>query len=196
VTEPFDYRHKDGNSGVTFNSNAELGATSYINFNGGQRANTLVAVPRYIGAEGLRLGTMRWWCSATGDADVRVGIYASTAMKNLYPSSLIIDCGVQSLATGGNKVWTPNTVLTGPGVVWFAWLASTANGQVIGPLSNLTKPSPFTFLGRTQPTSSNHYVGVTVAQAYGVLPATFPAGAALLASNTSPFLPQWDNKVF
>lgn len=191
LVEPFDYAHKSGNSGVTLDNAAEYTSSLAQTFNGGQHANVLRAVPRYVGVKGLRLGVLEWSVSSPGDADVRLGVYTATSTKNLYPAALVVDCGVQSMSTGGRKTWTADVTLA-QGVVWFVWVASTANGQVMS-VPNAPKSRAFTFLGKS---GSTYYAGFTAPYTYGALPATFPAGGTLFTVNASPTIPFFYNDVF
>ena len=97
----------------------------------------------------------------------RLGIYINTGEG--YPGALVLDAGTANTGTGGDKIITFSQNL-GPGLYWLAMLAdNTFTWQ--GSWSQ----NSFVRLGSTGAVA---YVSgaVSVAQAYGVLPSTFPAG--------------------
>lgn len=188
MVEPFDYKHKNGNSGVTLYNNAENPMLASTAFNGGMFGNQIFATPRYVGAVGLRLAWVEWIVTDPQPTNVRFGIYLSSGPKNLYPTTLDVDAGALSMSVGaGTRLrWTVNRTYT-QGVIWLAWLASSSSGQVVGVTPTLVHPTAHAFLGKTAPSQSNLASGLIVAQAYGAMPATFPAGAAAQVNGTPAF---------
>ena len=110
------------------------------------------------------------------NVSARLGIYASSAM---LPTNLVLDAGTVSLATAGQKMISISQALA-KGIYWFCIL-SNATGTA--QLYRYSTGAPNFCLNTTF--GENTYNGYKVAQAYGALPATFPASPAL---NTNTFL--------
>ena len=109
---------------------------------------------------------------AAAGAVCRLGLYTSAA--NGYPSSLVGDSGQIDISTVTFKSVTTSLSLA-PGIYWLAFLGGTAGG-------NLRALSNSLMFGHQGSASSQGALGISVAQSYGALPATFPAGASQNAS--------------
>jgi len=124
---------------------------------------------RVIDRIGFRVTT-----AAGAGGVARCGIYQATSATNIYPSALVLDSGELVTTSTGVKSASVNQNLDPDVLYWFALLFGVAAPQVsevdsglrvLGLSSALVTPAQSLF----------------VAQAYGALPATFPAGATLEA---------------
>lgn len=135
---------------------------------------TLRARPWVAGRDGTvtSLGTV----CAVGVATsvVRIGIYEAGA--DGYPAGLVVESGELDCSTAGRKLGTGLSEALDPSKVY--WLAAlggvaAANLRLIG--TQLSIGMAFVGAADATVTPPN---GIAVAQSYGALPATFPAGAA------------------
>jgi len=111
---------------------------------------------------------------ATGvaTAKARIGLYDSDA--NGGPGTLLVDSGEFDCASNGRKLTTGLSVAISAGkVYWFAAIGGTA-------APNLALISTAVFMNAmvaaSGATAGSVCVAVSVAQSYGALPGTFPAG--------------------
>lgn len=104
----------------------------------------------------------------TGAGVSRLGIYTD---DGCYPASLVLDAGTVNVATAGWKEIAIDQTLT-PGLYWIV-VHPEVNHSVDG------NPQDFvpSLLGFDPRNLAKH--SWLIAQAYGALPATFPAGATL-----------------
>lgn len=104
----------------------------------------------------------------TGAGVSRLGIYTD---DGCYPDSLVLDAGTINVSTGGWKEITINQTLP-PGLYWIV-VHPEVNHSVDG------NPQDFvpSLLGFDPRNLAKH--SWRIAQTYGALPATFPAGATL-----------------
>ena len=102
----------------------------------------------------------------------RLGIYADSGM---YPAALVLDAGAIVTTANGNISITISQALNEGTLYWLSFIAGAAF-TVNGVASADTLP----ILGYSNvPASQNPFL--TVAQAYGALPGTFPGGGAITA---------------
>lgn len=136
--------------------------------------DTLYAVPFWSGSGGTldRLALQVTTLAASGTA--RVGIYATKARSNIYPGALVAGSAQLDTSTTGVKADTGYTASLEPNrYYWAVVLTGTAAPVIRG----IGVASTQTILGVTSTSFSADQTMLTVAQAYGALPATFPAGA-------------------
>lgn len=118
-------------------------------------------------------------------AKARIGIYDSDS--NGYPGTLLAESGELDCSTNGRKLTTGLSVSLNPAkVYWVAFIGGTANPNLAVMNTNL-------YLGVTVAAAATSaavgMVGLTVVQAYGSMPGTFPAGAAGLSTATNVPVP-------
>jgi hypothetical protein len=109
----------------------------------------------------------------------RCGIYSDTGA--LYPGSLLLDGGEISTSTTGVKSTTINQALSAGSMYWFAFLASVAVTIRCFAVASL---APVLGFGNTLSTAPN--LGLYAAQAYGALPANFPAVPTMIVAAPIP----------
>jgi len=147
--------------------------------------NTIYAAP-WVEAEGCTLDYMGIRNTNTsGTAVVRLGIYKATSATNLYPGELVKDTGaVGSMAATGAKTiaLSPNVTLEPNTLYWFVLLFGTAGVA----LRRVVPGSGHAIFGVNNAFDSEIQRGLTVAQTYGALPSTFPAGAAVISTGDVP----------
>lgn len=147
---------------------------------------TLFAIPFMTGRGGTidRIAFEVTTVSAAG-GKARVGIYSSTdTYGNPYPNKLIIDGGEFAVdAATGVKSTTISQALPEGVLLWAVYLCGTAAPTVRGILGQAC----YGLLGQPSTIGTTIYTELSVAQAYGALPSTFPAGAAL-TSATIPLI--------
>lgn len=141
--------------------------------------DTLYAVP-YLEVRGGTLDRIGIYLSGAAAGNFRLGIYRATSFTNLYPNNLVLDAGVVTFAAGLRaatiaQALQPNTLY---------WLALLAESTPANPPYALDLGGTLPMLGWTNTFTSQTWC--SVAQAYGALPATFTAGAALLG--TTPLM--------
>lgn len=102
----------------------------------------------------------------------RVGIYEATSDTNLYPGALVVDSGQFDCTTTGVKSATISATLKPNTLYWFAYHLGGATSTLR--LLNTTSTPNVMGFGAALGGSSRS--GLTGAQAYGALPATYNAG--------------------
>lgn len=114
-------------------------------------------------------------------SNARVGIYTDNG--NLYPGALVADCGSISTATTGVKTYATNLPVTLlPGLYWLV-IVGDGTAPTIRAL-NVNSMSPI--LGLDSGLGTAWGVGWSVAFTFAALPATFPAGGAVLSAAPIP----------
>lgn len=112
----------------------------------------------------------------------RCGIYAATSDVNLYPNARILDAGEILTSTTGLKAATINQVLTANTLYWLVYLAGTAAATI----RCLAVAGCSALLGLDNALGAAPAIGIQVNQAYGALPATFPAGGSVITAVPIP----------
>jgi len=137
-------------------------------------ANRLYAIPFIVSRKSTydRIG-MKCTTLSAGHS-VRLGIYKDGT--NLYPSTLVLDCGTVSVAATGHKEITIDQQLT-KGIYW---LVAVSDGTPIVAGVYLET----TVLGLQPNELTYPYVGWYVAFSYAALPATFTAGGTIIANQS------------
>lgn len=147
---------------------------------------TLYAYP-FISGRGGTLDRIAFNVTTVGGAGsvARVGIYTATSDTNLYPDALVVDGGEQNTnASTGVKSSNINISLTPNKLYWLVFLCGTSAPVVRG----LQVSSMQNILGLDNTLSTANGQGLTVAQAYGALHATFPGSATVLTSTPHPLI--------
>lgn len=109
-----------------------------------------------------------------GPKHARVGIYTATSTINLYPNALVVDGGILTLSTG-LQVNAINTTVQ-PNVLYWGVIVFEDMVDVSATTTGFREhhECPIGGVSNTFGVQS----GIRVAQAYGVLPANYPAGAS------------------
>lgn len=134
-------------------------------------ANTLYALPFPV-QRSATFTAARFICNAVGGAGAlgRIGIYGSISDTNIYPDALILDIGAADISAVGGpgiKNFVINQTLL-PDWYWLAYISNDAVATIFYPSQTICGWS-----GDFGGSASN---GISVAQAYGALPANFPGG--------------------
>lgn len=108
----------------------------------------------------------------------RVGIYSATSATNIYPNARVLDSGALSAAATGLVSATISQALTG-GTLYWAIVASSHNNIAMRLIS---QNDHLQTLGVGTAALGTFHTRLHVAQAYGALPANYPAGATLAAT--------------
>jgi hypothetical protein len=189
MAELFDFWHKNGNSLLTLDSSAQRASHNQQEASDPPIADELCAVLYYVGEQGIDLATLALEIRfSTGAANMRMGVYScqQASSKLLYPQTLIADFGEVALAPVGQKTWTANQQLPA-GMYWIAWNVSATTCRW-SRLETQGHSDVYSYLG-SDGTSGVENGSIYVAHPYGALPATFPAGAAVRPTSTSPPVP-------
>jgi len=110
----------------------------------------------------------------------RAGIYRATSLRELYPSGLVVDGGeFATTGANGNRDAVVNVVLQ-PWLYWRVVLFGVAAPTISECGAGI--PGMNDILGWQAANPPAPWSIATVAQAYGALPSTFPAGLALSAT--------------
>jgi hypothetical protein len=175
-----DYRHTGG-SGLEIWYGNFITATALTT--GAPAIGTLRAFPYIAPTRGGTLDRIAFTVTTLLAGNARVGIYNSTSEQNIYPSTLVVDGGDFSTATATVKSTTISVNLVPSRLYWLVHLCGTgaATLRAVGLTS-----APNIGLNNTLPTTPN--VGISVAQAYGALPATFPAGGTAITAVPIPLI--------
>jgi hypothetical protein len=110
--------------------------------------------------------------AAAGGA--RLGIYADNG--NLYPGNLVIDAGAVTTASTGVRSESCVQALSEGALYWLSLLAGAAYN-----LNGVASADTLPILGFPNTLNGTQNPMINVSQAYGALPATFPAGGSILA---------------
>jgi len=139
-------------------------------------ANTLQAIPFFSPWRGGRVDRISAEVTVGAAGNVRLGIYRATSLTDIYPGALIVDGGEADVTGAGVKTLNVDVPLWPGWLYWAVWHGAvaptvraldTSAGAII-PL--LGVPSTF---------GANPGGYISVADAYGALPATFTAGGAV-----------------
>lgn len=122
------------------------------------------------------------------NAVCRIGIYL--AGSNGYPTTLIGESGQINLSGSGAGARTASVDISvdGDKSYWVAFLGGSASAYLINPIQSLSNMDIY---GVTAPTGSTSFAagsGITVSQAYGTMPLTFPAGAVQQQTQVQPLI--------
>lgn len=142
--------------------------------------DTLYAVP-FMSCRSGTVDRLGFEVTIVGGAGskTRAGIYTSSGLKNLYPKTLVVDGGEFDTSSGANvKAAVISQLLLPNTLYWFVILSGTATPTVRGVLG----PDVWPILGYPSTLGANPQTLLSVAQAYGTLPSTFPAGATAVSS--------------
>ena len=133
--------------------------------------NTLFAVP-FPCPEDMVILELAVRVNAGGGAGsvARCGIYQATSPTNIYPRTLIIETGELDTSASGLKKTTISQQLYRGTLYWLAYLAGVAAPSVYGGDTALH------VIGHLSDMTGVTYV--TKAQAYGAMPALFPASGS------------------
>lgn len=108
---------------------------------------------------------------AVASKNIRIGLYSSKGVNNIYPDTLLVDSGDISTGTTGRKIHTLSQALTAGRVYWLA-VSSDASVTIQG--SSTGGYNPLLGFHSTVPLTLRRYLDTTFT--HGALPATFPAG--------------------
>jgi hypothetical protein len=179
--EPNAYSGHTGGGGLAIwyalgsNNNSSLTTGAVV-------ANTLYAIPFVapFRAGPPTLDRLAFNVTTLLAGNGRAGIYNSTSVTNLYPSSLVIDGGSIATGTTGVKAATISQALT-PGklywAVFVADVAATLRTHQAGTVGGILG------FDSTLPNGGNR--GISVAFTFAALPGTFPVSAALITTGTN-----------
>jgi len=144
-----------------------------------QTANTMRGHTCFI-PPGATIDRLSFEVTTAVAGNARVGIYAMKSDTNIYPGALLVDGGEFSTGTTGHKIATVSAVAN-DGWYWFVYHGSAAA------IIRTPARSNYMFLGTAigaTPGTTGQGHGLDVSRTYGALPATFPAGAALITTSS------------
>lgn len=177
----WDHRHAGTGGGLEVwhlvNSNGQNALTT-----GAPSANILRAFPFVAPARGGVLDRIGYNITTTVAGNTRVGIYTATSESNLYPAALVVDSG--SIVNAQTvKTATINVALTPGSLYWVVMLGDAAPTVRAMGIANCSF-----LLGYDNTLGTAGNAGLSVAFNYAALPATFPAGAAMIQAVPIPCL--------
>lgn len=187
MTQPWDFRHAPGGSGLTlpFSANEQQMAAGNVSSPDSLAPSWLAVRPIMIGDNGAVVSKIGISLFGTGMfGTLRAGIYACPppSSHDMYPAELIIDGGEVSL-NGTNKpqvTFTPTSL--SPGFHYIATLINWTTNTGPSGYSQSTLGGPGWPLGYSV-TDRVGYVGFGVQYPYGPLPSTFPTALPAGAYN-------------
>lgn len=150
--------------------------------------NTLYAVP--LLARGRSIDRMAWEVTTGGALGSvgRMGLYRSIGARNLYPGALIVDGGEVDTTVVRVNRHVISVPLLPDRLYWAVFLFGTAAATVRAATQDtVANIQPWGINGAAATLSTVCRNALTLAQAYGALPATFPAGAAFMLGGSHPF---------
>jgi len=155
---------------------------------GAPAIDTLIAMP-FISPRGGTLDRLAFNVTTVGGAlsVARVGIYTNSSPILIYPDALVVDGGqYDTSAVGGTgvKSTTISQELEAGDLYWFVYLC----GTLAPTIRTLPIAGCYPIFGLDSALGTAPGVGLTVAQAYGALPSTFPAAATVLTAAPAPFV--------
>ena len=174
--DSFQFRGTDGNNAYYF-ANKPVASTAF----GGDLSltiNYIFAVPFIVPLGGV-IDEIRAWAGTYSGivTTVRLGIYKGTSATKFYPNTLITDCGVKTInTTNVELIWTGLSTTINPSEVYYfallanwTWDSGTVvnNSSILGYTGILSRPAGVIYK----------------AQAFGVMPATFPAAGTFYVCN-------------
>lgn len=115
-------------------------------------------------------------------SSIRLGVYDSTSLDDIYPLNRLFDSGALSSATTGVKTATATLTLQQGKLYWACYVAGTAAPTVRALAVAGCAPS----LGLDAAMGTATGVGYTGAFTFGALPATYPAGQSALSAVPIP----------
>lgn len=125
--------------------------------------------------------------TANAGSNARLGIYSAASETNLYPSARVIDAGEIDAGATGWKELTISQALAAGTLYFLAVLIEDSSAAYMAMRTNDIVP---VFGYPNQPnTADPKRAAVSVGQAYGALPATFPAGGGILDAIDTTFFP-------
>lgn len=154
--------------------------------------NLLRGLP-FTSPRGGTLSDIAVYCGGFPDAAAfaRLGIYEAidVGSGNLYPGPLVADCGQIALSAMGIRS-LPCTVTLQPNKLYYLASLFSIPGITNVYSYQLTGSyvgSEYIVLGQTDNWAAvnSYQIGYSVVQAFGALPATFPAGGSLLLLDTN-----------
>ena len=151
---------------------------------GAPAVGTLIALP-FVSGRGGTLDRIAFNVTTVGGAGskARVGIYTNQSDGVLYPQTLLDDGGEFLCdAATGVKSTTIARVLSAGQLYWFAYLCGTAAPTI----RCLSVAGTWPIFGLDNTLGTTPTMGLTVATAYGALPATFTAAATRLTAVPIP----------
>lgn len=153
---------------------------------GAPAIDTLFAMP-FCSPRGGTLDRLQFNVTTVGGAGsvARCGIYTNSGASLIYPNALVVDGGQHDTsAVGGTGVKSATIdVDLDPGeLYWFVYLCGTAAPTVRG----INPAACFPLFGLDSTIGTAPGVGLSVAQAYGALPATFTASGTVLTTAPIP----------
>lgn len=187
MPSPWDYTHTPGNNGVTLNQSRWGLIAREVGTGGSIAANTIFTTPFGCGGN-LTLPSLRVFLGSGGsNGNARLAVYRNTSASVLYPSTLVDQFEFSFLSTdtgyAGGTFTTP--LVLNDGLFWFALNLSAAKPMNAVGFSLTGNFSPSHLLGwPASPLGNPPIYGLSRAQTYAALPATFPAGAT--AVNAPP----------
>ncbi len=152
-----------------------LNQTAYLAGSAAWALGNMYASPLAIGRSG-KLDRIAFETTANVPTSVaRVGLYRATSNSNIYPAERLADGGEQDCNAGPGIKSTTISVDVTPGLYWLVMLAGVAAPTLRRiPGGGLTP-----IIGVPGALGAAPYSYLVVAQAYGAMPATYPAGGAL-----------------
>lgn len=136
--------------------------------------NSLRAFP-FWSSSGLSVQAIAFRVQTAGSAGAvaRVGIYTTSDMSSLYPGTLVAQSSETSTGASGilHEFSDFSANLEPQTLYWFAYLGGVASATINGWNTDYA----WHILGRTA-FSTHEGLGWSVAQSYGSLPSSFPAG--------------------
>lgn len=148
---------------------------------GAPTAGVLRAVPFLATGKDRTIDRLAMNVTTLLAGSARIGLYKNDLIGNLYPGTLVVDSGVIDTGTAGVKAVAVAATLVAGALYWAVHVGSAAptlRCHALGGIEN--------FLGISNAFGTAYNAGLSVAFAFAALPATFPAGAAMITAVPIP----------
>lgn len=199
MTQPWDYWHVASGGGLTVYNTRELVESAGIIGPGGPvnyALHMLSARPFFVGDEGVTITDVSVNLnSSTAAGTCRLGIYACPppSAHDMYPAQLLADFGELTLTGSFRPSLAVTPLALDPGFYYLATIFNNTAATSTNGYGHAQLGGPGFPLGYS-PTSGLGFIGFSVYQPYGALPATFPSlpagsnGVAIAGNNTAIYV--------
>ena len=133
----------------------------------------------FICPKAITLDRIGVYVSTLSTGNARLGIYSDNG--NIYPGARLLDAGEISVISTGAKILTINQALAAGTLYWLVILCAATPAINCFPVAAVIN-----VLGTSNALGATPNCGLYASQAYGALPATFPAFVSMIAAAPIP----------
>lgn len=141
-------------------------------------ANRLYAMP-FVVPKGITIDQIAVYVSTLSTTTARLGIYNDNG--NCYPGTLLLDAGTIDVTSTGAKKVAISQALSANTLYWLVIVCAATPAIYCIPVAAVIN-----VLGTSNALGTAQNAGLYAAQAYGVLPGTFPASPTMITAAPIP----------